>query len=706
MRFGLIHRILTDAIAALGLLSLVTSGELQTWVSVVIISALTLAMLVPERAQGSAPLRNFGVVGSLVLLAVQTARVFLGHEVLTVAVEFAAGLQLIRLATRRGAAHDQQIVLLALLHLVAGTVLGGGLAYGLCFLGFLVVAPGALVLSHLRREVEGNYRQGARDRTGLPVDVPRILRSRRVISGRFLLATCSLAVPIFVFTALLFVLFPRVGLSLLLVNHSRSERMVGFSDRVDLGKVGRLRSDPTIAARVHLPRMPEEPPLRIALYLRGAAFDAYDGRSWSRDKTQLPAETTGNRVWTDPTGSSLGSELMLIDLEPIKPPVVFLPGSSAAFDILTLDDRLTKQLPRVTVGREADFQYQSSEEQGLRYRVFSATQRVALNLSADDQRRYLTLPPELSERTHALAREWAKGANSPREVAESVERHLRAEYHYDLESPSGAAVNPLEDFLFQSRRGHCEYYSTSMAVLLRTLGIPSRNVTGFAGGTFNRFGRFYAVRQGDAHSWVEAFLPGLGWQRFDPTPASDAVPRAETSGLSATLRDLMEAASERWDRHIVGYDLEQQVAFLQSVRQKLQRRSDGPGSVQTYAREVLIGLLVLAMIATLVWYRRKLRRAPPLPPRPILDNAAARRAVSLYLELESVMLSWGVPRNPGTPPLGHARGLAALRHPIAGSVMELTDIYQQVRFGQRGLTEPEAAAFRDRLQQLRRERSA
>src|SRR5690606_38861173 len=104
---------------------------------------------------------------------------------------------------------------------------GGGLVYGIAFIGFLVVAPAALVLSHLRREVEGNYRQGARDRTGLPVDVPRILRSRRVVGRGFLLFVCSLSIPIFAFTAVLFLLFPRVGLSLLLLSHSRPERMVG-----------------------------------------------------------------------------------------------------------------------------------------------------------------------------------------------------------------------------------------------------------------------------------------------------------------------------------------------------------------------------------------------------------------------------------------------------------------------------------------------
>src|SRR5690606_40451712 len=166
--------------------------------------------------QDRAALRHAGVIAPLALLATQSARLLGGEPLLALAVEFAAALQVVRLLTRRGAAHDQQVIVLALLHLVAATVLGGGLAYGLCFVGFLIVAPGALVLSHLRREVEGNYRQGARDRTGLPVDVPRILRSRRVIGRSFLFFTCLLSVPIFVFTAVLFIAFPRVGLSFLL----------------------------------------------------------------------------------------------------------------------------------------------------------------------------------------------------------------------------------------------------------------------------------------------------------------------------------------------------------------------------------------------------------------------------------------------------------------------------------------------------------
>jgi hypothetical protein len=273
---------MTDSLAALGLLALITSGELNHWLAIAILVGLAIAVIIPESLQDRPLARRIAVALPLALFGAQAVRLFTGASLLETAVEFAAGLQVVRLATRRGAAHDQQVIVLALLHLIAATVLGSGLAYGLCFLGFLVIAPGALVLSHLRREVEGNYRQGARDRTGLPVDVPRILRSRRVIGRSFLIFTCLLSVPIFLFTLALFVAFPRVGLSLLLLSHPKAERMVGFTEHVDLGGVGRLRSDPTIVMRVEVPNLPKEPPSRVALYLRGAAFDSYRGKSWSR----------------------------------------------------------------------------------------------------------------------------------------------------------------------------------------------------------------------------------------------------------------------------------------------------------------------------------------------------------------------------------------------------------------------------------------
>src|SRR5664279_2735291 len=219
MRFGIVHRLTLDSLATVGLLALMATGELDRRTLLALLAGLILALSLP------ATFRNHRVVqliGSLLLVAallLQLVRSTSSTSIVTLLVEFSALVQIVRLATRRGAVHDQQIVVLALLHLIAATVLGAGLAYAACFVGFMFLAPVTLLLSHLRREVEGNYRQGARDRTGLPVDVPRILRSRRVIGRSFLVFTCLLSVPIFIFTAALFVMFPRVGLSLLLLNH-------------------------------------------------------------------------------------------------------------------------------------------------------------------------------------------------------------------------------------------------------------------------------------------------------------------------------------------------------------------------------------------------------------------------------------------------------------------------------------------------------
>ncbi len=712
MRFGLIHRAMTDALAVLGLLALLSSGELNPVVSWSIVLGLLLSLFVPERWQDTLVMRRFSWMGPLALLSTQVTRLFMGAPLLETSVEFAAGLQVLRLATRRGAAHDQQVIVLALLHLIAGTVLGGGLAYGLCFIGFLIVTPGALVLSHLRREVEGNYRQGARDRTGLPVDVPRILRSRRVIGRSFLLSTCLLSVPIFLFTAALFVAFPRVGLSLLLLNHSRPERMVGFSDRVDLGKVGRLRSDPTIAMRVEYPNLPPDPPPRLALYLRGTAFDHYDGRSWSRTvQGKHRLEKRGSYFVLRRRPDPKHDRQMIIDLEPIDPPVLFLPPRAVSLRVLGrgTPPPLGRQ-PVVIGGPEGQVEYESSEENGLRYSVsLSSADRLPVQvLPAEDRARYLALPPQLSERILELARSWAGNRRNPHAIAKQIERRLRTEYRYDLDSPSGAVENPLEHFLFTSKRGHCEFYSTAMAVMLRALKIPSRNVTGFIGGTYNRFGSYYAVRQGDAHSWVEAFIEGRGWVRFDPTPPSDAAPQSEITGIVAVLRDLLEATAQRWNRHVVSYDLRQQVGLLQSVRahySELRSRSPLLKTTLGSPKRALIFIVGLGLIVFgAFWLIRQRKRPSPGQQRRSAKEIAAREVVGLYRALEAVMASHGIARLPSTPPLAHAQALAEMHHPLGDDVLELTQQYVEVRFGGRAFSEEDRREYQRRVRLLKQTR--
>src|SRR5262249_58140618 len=115
------------------------------------------------------------------------------------------------------------------------------------------------------------------------------------------------------------------------------------------------------------------------------------------------------------------------------------------------------------------------------------------------------------------------------------------------------------------------FAASGMTVLLRAVDVPTRNVTGFIGGTWNRFGRFYAVRQGDAHSWVEVYIDNDGWRTFDPTPPADAAPKSELSGAWAQLRDFLEATSQRWDRHVVGYDLSQQASLWRELSKRRQQ---------------------------------------------------------------------------------------------------------------------------------------
>lgn len=712
MSFGTVHRFLTSALATFGVLALVTSGNLDRRLNIAVLLGLAGAIAIPERWRTTPILRQVASFGPVALLAVQILRLLVfDATVLDMAVEFAIALQLVRLATRVGAAHDQQVIILALLHLIAGTMLGGGISYGLCFIGFILVIPGALVLSHLRREVEGNYRQGARDRTGSPVDMPRILRSRRVVSLRFVVATCLLSVPILAFTALLFVTFPRVGLSLLFFNRSSSERMVGFSDRIDLGEVGSLRADPTLALRVEIPDLPDPPPPRVELHLRGTAFDMYDGRAWSRTQTGIePVPSHFGTLTIRRRPHRRRDRVITIDLEPIDPPVLFVPRRAVALRMRPRGQGSPKGNVELFAGGEGEIRYRTNER-GARYQVFlgNENERSHEVLSDEERARYLQLPPNLPPRIGELAKSIVGNRIGVWEKANFIQEYLRENYRYDLSSPSGGAENPLDDFLFNTRSGHCEFYSTAMVVLLRELGIPARNVTGFLGGTYNRFGQFYAVRQGDAHSWVEVFIDELGWTTFDPTPAAEGQGQAQLKGVFATLRDFFEATSQRWDRHVIGYDLHQQVSTFQRIATASRNSGLNLSKESPRARAVGVSILGLLLIGGVgFWYWRRRQGKPtgsgPDDSKP-MPSREQRLASSLYASLEQAMASQNIARNPGTPPLRHARALSETGHPLGPEILELTNIYLAVRFGGEALTEELRRDYEDRIKRIRATRA-
>jgi len=587
-------------------------------------------------------------------------------------------------------------------------VLGGGLAYGLCFIGVLIVAPGALVLSHLRREVEGNYRQGARDRTGLPVDVPRILRSRRVVGRTFLAVTCLLSVPIFIFTAALFVVFPRVELSLLLLNRGSAGRMIGFSDRVDLGQVGALRTDTRLAMRIEMPDTDPNPPKRIALHLRGTALDAYDGRAWTQSTSRrLSVPTHEGVIGLNSRPDPSADPTMKIELEPIDPPVIFLPRGARGIRIKSRG-RLPGESSGALRGPEGEYRYHSTDGRGLNYEVFvgdASKPTFRAPLTEEDLRRYLDLPNGLPDRIGELAKTWTEGLETPKDKANAIRRMLRKDggYAYGLSSKSGDAERPLDHFLFVSKNGHCEFYSTAMAIMLRTVGVPTRNVTGFVGASYNRFGEFYVVRQGDAHSWVEVYLGGRGWVTYDPTPAGGARPRAgvDDGELITFLRDLIEASSQRWDRHVIGYDLEQQMNLLEDVRKDGTLDRSGVSRWSKRRIVIAIGAILLVGAAAAYFQLRRRRRATAAArtARPTSSNAIT--AIALYEGLEAAMGAQGVGRSPAVPPLKHAESLVASGHPLGIEIEALTGIYLAARFGRSAIDDDARKEFEQRTRVVR-----
>jgi hypothetical protein len=390
-----------------------------------------------------------------------------------------------------------------------------------------------------------------------------------------------------------------------------------------------------------------------------------------------------------------------MDLEPIDPPVLFAPLNAVAMRVRQRGDPVMSSRLEISSEAESTFRYGGSDERGVRYEVYVGNDADGIRdmLSHNDEERYTALPRGVTDRVRKLAHQVARDGATPLEKARSIESYLRTSFTYDLGSPSGKSVDPLDDFLFVSRRGHCEFYSTAMVVLLREQHVAARNVTGFIGGSYNRFGHYYAVRQGDAHSWVEVFVPDRGWQTFDPTPPAEAAPRSELSGMLAFIRDVIEATGQRWDRYVVGYDLRQQVYLFHSIS-RYSSLHMSPALAQ--ARPLGIGAIIVVggAVGYVLWRRRKVRRQRATT---VLDRVTRERmiATSMYELLEGAMNAQGIPRGPSTPPLRHAVSLQRMGHPLAEEVLDLTQLYLGARFGGVPVTEKERRDFEGRVKRVR-----
>jgi hypothetical protein len=175
---------------------------------------------------------------------------------------------------------------------------------------------------------------------------------------------------------------------------------------------------------------------------------------------------------------------------------------------------------------------------------------------------YTRLPSSLDPRIPQLARQITASADNSYDKALALETYLRSNYQYTLQLSRTVPHDPLANFLFERRQGHCEYFASSMAVMLRSLGIPARLVNGFRTGEFNDLTSQYVVRASNAHSWVEVFFPGRGWIAFDPTPGASMQVRTGWSRIGL----YMDAMASFWRDWVVNYDAGHQQAMAVGAR--------------------------------------------------------------------------------------------------------------------------------------------
>ncbi|MFT5992343.1 MAG: hypothetical protein ACI82G_001341, partial [Bradymonadia bacterium] len=194
-------------------------------------------------------------------------------------------------------------------------------------------------------------------------------------------------------------------------------------------------------------------------------------------------------------------------------------------------------------------------------------------------------------------------------------------YTTDLPAPSGPNANLIDEFIFEWQRGHCEYYATALVVLLRAEGVPARIVNGFLGATYNPVGDYYYVTQGNAHSWVEFYVPGEGWLRLDPTPAG--APDMSRSGAIGQLSLYIDSLRLRWFRWVVEYDAEKQFSLARDALSTIASQAgeevslgDFNEKLRTFALRALrfwrvvavLGLLFMLGVAA--YQNRAKRRVP------------------------------------------------------------------------------------------------
>jgi hypothetical protein len=472
----------------------------------------------------------------------------------------------------------------------------------------------------------------------------------------------------------------------------------GFSESVELGQIGQIQQSSMVVMHIQIAG---DTSGRHTLLWRGVALSLFDGRRWQSPESftaLLPRFRSYDlqKYERKDETSSLGrlrrtSLQYRVSMEPVGTNVFFFAGRPTElrgdYGALSMDynGSIFNNGARGAISEYGA----TSEITDVAAADLAGTGRAyppAISLN------YLQLP-NLDPRVAVLARQITARAASDYENATLLESYLQTNFAYTLDLGDRVPADPIANFLFERKRGHCEYFASSMAVMLRTLGIPSRIVNGFRGGEFNDLTGSYIVRAREAHSWVEAYFPGHGWIPFDPTPAASFSP---SNGWRRVLLYL-DAAKEFWRDWVVNYDFMRQLevghkaddvgrGLLQNVdarwrkfyrsivdRARHARTAISPVKAAAWVVAVSAGLALLINLRRILKLlkRRRLAKDPASSPK--------LAATIWYERMTATVSKQGWEKSPSQTPSEFVRMIEdpALRR----AVERFTERYQRARFG-------------------------
>ena len=620
------------------------------------------------------------------------------------------------------------LYLIAFLEVVLAAGMMVSALFFLLLIVFLFVAISALVTFEMRNAGVESSPQDARiefclEKTGSR-RVARAPRAR-LISVFAAAALCL----ILLFALPLFLAMPRLHRSPVGGRLLRTEALSGFSTSVRLGDVAQVKLNPQVVMRVRV-RFPPAQGL-TSLRWRGVTFDEYDGQTWIQTGIELqPLRLNENYFEVDRPQPRSVLTWQSIVLEPLDPATVFAAPRPVRFRDLS------------TVQRDGGdgFWTDPHPAQRLAYMALSDTRvPTEVELQGDTsriyppeiRRRYTQQPLVRDRRIDVLAEEITRAATTPYEIARRIEQHMKTSYDYTLDLSRIGDTDPLADFLFEVRAGHCEFFATAMVMLMRSRRIPARLVNGFQMGEYSEVSDSFTVRQSDAHSWAEVYFTNHGWVAFDPTPPAGL--STYDNGLIARLRQYFEGLEMFWQERVVGFGPSEQLAMFVAFQQSLtsfergsvrgfmawasgiaksvesafkgdaeatapDESTEGKGSVslsRIASHPIFLVFVALCAIGlgAMEWrrwaksWRRLARRDGP------------SSAVAFYHEMSRTLERSGIKRAPEATPREFARTVGLLE------VEELTRKYEHARYSSTPLTQEEVTRISILLKSIKQRKS-